>query len=78
MIDGLAAHLLRRHVAERANHPGTSASSQSSGDGGTYVVQGKTIQMTWNDGSSSTYELVYEQGAVGALQSGNTWYLRCN
>ena len=57
---------------------GTSASSQTSGDGGTYVVQGKLVQMSWNDGSTSAYELVYEHGAVGALKSGKIWYLRCN
>jgi len=56
---------------------GTSATLDSKGDGGTYVVDGKTIRLAWNDGSVSVYELVLENGGVGALRSGNAWFLRC-
>jgi hypothetical protein len=59
------------------NFTGTSSSLQKSGAGGTYVIQGQAIRLTWNDGSTSTYELVNERGTVDALKSGETWYLRC-
>jgi hypothetical protein len=56
---------------------GTSASLERQGDGGSYTVEHSAIRLDWSDGSVSTYELVIERGAVGALKSGNAWYLRC-
>jgi len=67
-----------KHGAVAAQTSGASASSETRGDGGTYSVQsGKRVRLSWNDGTTATYDLVYEHGALGALQSGTTWYLRC-
>lgn len=41
-------------------------------------MTGKRIRLSWNDGTTASYDLVYENGKLGALQNGNTWYLRCN